>query len=78
MASLMPMDESVMITLTADLFGAGKQTAHQVHLIMLGEKPADIPVEIAEFFLIINLNTAEKIGIHVPDNILSQANTIIR
>jgi ABC-type uncharacterized transport system substrate-binding protein len=35
-------------------------------------------VEQAEFFLTINLKTANAIGIKIPDNILKQADKVIR
>jgi len=71
-------DEDVLITFTNDYFNAGKQTARLAHQIFQGAKPADLPVETSEVELIINLKTAEKIGITVPDDILVQATTIIR
>jgi putative ABC transport system substrate-binding protein len=43
-----------------------------------GTKPADMPVETAEFFLNINLQTAAALGLEIPDEVLGQANTIIR
>jgi hypothetical protein len=32
----------------------------------------------SEVFLIVNLETAEKLGLYIPDDILAQARTIIR
>lgn len=45
---------------------------------ILNQNPDDLPVLTAEVKLIINLKTAEKIGIHIPYGLLAQANTIIR
>jgi putative ABC transport system substrate-binding protein len=56
----------------------GKQAARLADQILQGIKPADLPVETTEFFLAINLKTAQAIGITIPDNILSQADTIYR
>jgi len=72
------MDEKILVVLAADQINIGKQTARLAHLIRLGEKPADTPFETSDIYLTINLKTAEKIGIHVPDDILIQAKTIIR
>lgn len=56
----------------------GQQAARLADQILKGIKPADLPVETTEFFLGINLKTAQTIGLTVPDDILSQADTIYR
>jgi putative ABC transport system substrate-binding protein len=56
----------------------GVQAARLADQILQGTKPADLPVETTEFFLAINLKTAQTIGLTIPDNILSQADTIYR
>ena len=56
----------------------GRQAARLADQILKGTKPADLPVETTEFFLAINLKTAQAIGLTVPDDILSQADTIFR
>jgi hypothetical protein len=40
--------------------------------------PGDIPFETTEAYLTVNLKTAEKIGIQIPDIILAQAKNIIK
>jgi putative ABC transport system substrate-binding protein len=55
-----------------------KQAARLTDQILSGIKPADLPVEMAETFLTINLKTAEIIGLDIPDEVLRQADTIIR
>lgn len=57
---------------------SGKQAAGIVDRIFKGAKPADLPVETAEFYLALNLKTAQAIGVTVPDEVLRQAATIIR
>jgi putative ABC transport system substrate-binding protein len=74
----LPLDEAVLITLTSDFFTMGKQAARLADQIRQGIRPADLPVETAEFFLTINLKTADAIGIDIPNEILIQADTIIR
>jgi len=49
---------------------AGKQAARLADQIFRGIKPADLPVEIAEFSLAINLRQAEAIGLDIPDSVL--------
>jgi putative ABC transport system substrate-binding protein len=49
-----------------------------VDQILKGAKPADLPVETAEHFLHINLKAATAIGLTIPDDILRQADLVIR
>jgi len=72
------LDEDVLMTFSSDYFNAGKKTARLAQQILHGAKPGDLPVETSEVSLIINLKAAEKIGLHVPDDVLVQAKTIIR
>ncbi len=57
---------------------SGKQAARLADQILQGSKPADLPVETAEFFSAVNLKTAETIGLDISDNVLLQADIIIR
>jgi putative ABC transport system substrate-binding protein len=57
---------------------ARQQAARLANQILQGTKPADLPVETAEFFSAINLKTAQAIGLDIPDATLRQANIIIR
>lgn len=57
---------------------ARKQAARLASQILQGAKPADLPVETAEFFSAINLKTAQAIGLYIPDATLRQANIIVR
>jgi putative ABC transport system substrate-binding protein len=61
-----------------DTFVLGKQAAGMVDRILRGADPADTPVESAEYFLMVNLQTAENLGLTVPRSILRQAETIVR
>ena len=56
----------------------GRQAARLVDQIFKGIKPADIPVETTEFFLAINLKTAKAINLTISDDVLRQADIIIR
>lgn len=72
------LDEDVLVTLTSDFADIGKKTARLAKQILQGVKPSDLPVETADTLLTVNLKTAEKIGLHIPDDILAQATTIVR
>ncbi|HET9914371.1 MAG TPA: ABC transporter substrate-binding protein [Anaerolineales bacterium] len=57
---------------------ARQQAARLASQILQGTKPADLPVETTRLFAAINLKTAQAIGLDIPDDILRQANVIIR
>ena len=58
--------------------GMWRRAADLVDKILRGAKPAEIPVEQpTEFDLVINLPTAKKLGLTIPDKLLALANAVI-
>ena len=70
--------DKLLFTYAVDLPRIGEQAGVMVDKILKGTDPGDLPVETAEFILIVNLRTAQSIGIDVSDEILYQAQRIVR
>jgi putative ABC transport system substrate-binding protein len=63
----------------ADSSGAsGRKAASQADQIFKGTNAGDLPVEVSDLFLDVNLKAATSLGITVPDNTLASANEIVR
>jgi putative ABC transport system substrate-binding protein len=70
--------DGVLHSYAPSMFAIGEQAARMVDQALHGTAPADMPVETAEGFLTINLKAAQAAGFDIPDNVLRQADTIIR
>ncbi len=56
----------------------GEQISHLADRILRGASPKDMPIETADYYLTLNLKIAEQLGVHIPDEILRQADIVER
>ena len=56
-----------------------RRSATYVDKILKGAKPADLPVEMpTEFQFLVNLKSAQALGLTIPQSVLQQATEIIQ
>ena len=77
-SSTSQVQSGLLVTYSQSTTRTGELAAGLAHKIFQGQSPDNIPVEITDFFLGINLKTANSIGIDISDDILHVADTIIR
>ena len=59
-------------------YQCGRQGARLAAMILEGEDPGELPVEMSEIFLMINLTKARELKISLPKHIVKQADIVVR
>ncbi|HZP70438.1 MAG TPA: ABC transporter substrate-binding protein [Pseudolabrys sp.] len=71
--------EGGLMSYAPDMTDQYQRAAGYIDRILKGEKPADMPVQTpAKFELVVNLRTAQVIGLTVPAQVLAAADHVIR
>ena len=72
------MDADGLMTYGANMTALYRRAAVVVDKILKGGQPADLPVELPRFELVVNLRTAKALDVTIPPTLLSVADDVIQ
>ncbi len=73
-----PVQAGGLISYSPDFTWIARRHAHLVNSVLRGTPPADVPVEQpTKYDLVINLKTAQALGLTIPPSLLAQADEVI-
>lgn len=73
-----PYRSGILVSYGEDDLHLGEEVSRLADKLLKGVSPAHVPVETADFFLGINLQTARALGISVPPEVIKQADFLVR
>jgi putative ABC transport system substrate-binding protein len=73
------VERGALFSYAPDLASVGRAAAPYVDKILKGTKPADLPVDqVSRFELVINLKSARRLGLTIPQSTLFRASKVIK